>query len=223
MTSQPLRLVVFDATDRGGPWARRARTPASDGRSAERIGLAPVWWLGARTHRLLGGADAWCGVDSWDEALGWARDVATRRGRPIGSLQAWGHGGWGFMRLGQTRLDAAGLEPASALGTSLDALAGALAGPEALVWLRCCSAFGSEGRHFARMLADRLGCRVAGHTHVIGFFQSGTHSIAPGVDPSWDPTEGVIVREGQAASARGSSPFAPNTVTCMHLDLPAAF
>src|SRR5690606_32670414 len=96
-----------------------------------------------------------------------------------------------------------------------------LAGPDALFWLRCCSAFGHTGRLFARAAADRLGCRVAGHTHIIGFFQSGTHSVAPGEEPGWDPREGVRFRDGSPAGALGSAPGAPNTISCLTLGLPA--
>ena len=69
-------------------------------------------------------------------------------------------------------------------------------------------------------LADRVGCRVAGHTHVIGFFQSGTHVLRPGETPSWSPTEGVRFDGSEAVGALGSSPFAPSTITCLHCDPP---
>src|SRR5262249_37394608 len=95
-------------------------------------------------------------------------------------------------------------------------------GPEALVWFRCCSAFGYDaGCAFAADAADRLCARTAGHTHIIGFFQSGTHSVRPGAKSSWDPAEGVRWEGGRAAGALGSSAFAPNTITCLRPSLPA--
>jgi hypothetical protein len=169
-------------------------------------------------HAMIGRADASLGARSWDEALRWAVSVSSREKRPIGSLQAWGHGGWGDMRMGASHLDERQLEPRSELAPLLDELRSTLAGPASLIWLRCCSAFGHRGRTFASGLADRLGCRVAGHTFVIGFFQSGTHVLAPGEAPSWDPAEGVRFDSGRAVGALGSSPFAPSTVTCLHFD-----
>jgi hypothetical protein len=124
------------------------------------------------------------------------------------------------MQIGATSLRSDALRTSDSLASSVDALRDALAGPDALVWLRCCSAFGHHGREFARRLADRLGCRVAGHTHIIGFFQSGTHSLAPGALPAWDLAEGVRFDAGKAIGALGSSPRAPNTITCLARDLP---
>ena len=209
--------MVFDATDRG----IKLPSVGSDGTSSGRVGLTPVWWVGARLHRVTARADAVLGARSWDEALRWAVRVSQERGgTKIASLQAWGHGGWGFMTIGDGRLDASALEPEHALALALDALRAALAGPHALVWLRCCSAFGHHGRHFAAALARRLGCTVAGHTHVIGFLQSGLHVLAPGEEPAWDPREGVLERDGVPTCALGSSVRAPSTVTALRATLP---
>ncbi|AGP39838.1 hypothetical protein SCE1572_38310 [Sorangium cellulosum So0157-2] len=187
------------------------------------IGLSPIWRAGALLHRMRGAADAWLAASSWAEALGWAARTARERGRKIASLQAWGHGGWGYMRLGASRLDEAALRPGSPLDAALDALRAELAGPDAVVWLRCCSAFGHTGQAFARALADRLGCRVAGHTYIIAFYQSGAHSLRPGEAPSWDPREGVRFSGGEPAGALWSSRAAPNTVSCLTSDLPPGY
>jgi hypothetical protein len=61
------------------------------------------------------------------------------------SIQVWGHGGWGWMQLGQMRLDSHALGPRHELAPMLGALRGCLTGPDALFWLRCCSAFGHSG------------------------------------------------------------------------------
>ncbi|WP_437875331.1 DUF4347 domain-containing protein [Sorangium sp. So ce513] len=187
------------------------------------IGLTPIWRAGALLHRMMGAADAWESASSWAEGLGWAARAARERGRKIRSLQVWGHGGWGYMRIGKTRLDEAALRPGSPLDEAITALKGELAGPDALVWLRCCSAFGHTGQAFARALADRLGCRVAGHTYIIAFYQSGTHSLRPGEAPGWDPREGVRFSGGAPAGALWSSRTAPNTVSCLTADLPPGY
>jgi hypothetical protein len=88
------------------------------------------------------------------------------------------------------------------------------------VWLRCCSTFGHHGRDFAARLAERIGVRVAGHTHIIGAWQSGTHSLAPGERAGWDADEGVEITNGVARAARDSSASAPRTISCFRLGLP---
>jgi hypothetical protein len=223
----PLRLVVYDRTDTRPVtrWlsARLSTSPRPDGTSSGSPGLSPIWRAGTWLHRLAGVADATLGAGSWPEALAWAARVAEERARPIGSLQVWGHGGWGFMRLGETRFDAGTLRADHELGPLVDGLRARLAGPEALVWFRCCSAFGAtDGRRFATEAARRLCCRVAGHTYIIGPFQSGTHSVRPGEEPAWDAAEGVKTdAAGQALGARWSGPFEPATISCLRLGLPA--
>jgi hypothetical protein len=219
-----LRLVVYDPTDDlpVTRWLGARLSPNPDGTSSGGPGLSPVWYAGTLLHRLTGAADAAVGARSWNEALTWATSVAEERSRPIGSLQVWGHGGWGFMRLGDTRLDEPSLQPHHALAPVLDAFRAHLAGPEAVLWLRCCSAFGATaGRQFAVAASRRLQCRVAGHTYIIGPFQSGTHSVRPGQEPAWDPTEGVNCdAQGKASSPKWSSPCEPATVSCLRLGLP---
>ncbi len=220
----PLRLVVYDKTDVRSLESRLRARPyhAPDGSLRDGPGLAPIWLAGAWMHRVSRAADASRGVESWAEAIAWAVRTADERGRPIGSLQAWGHGGWGYMLLGEGRLDERALAPDHALASLLDDLKRRLAGPDALVWLRCCSAFGQvAGLRFARRLADRLGCRVAGHTYVIGLFQSGTHSLRPGEEPRWDEREGTRYLGSRPQGAMMSLPGAPRTISCFALDLPA--
>ncbi|MGK4002581.1 DUF4347 domain-containing protein [Sorangium sp. So ce1036] len=242
-----LRLVLFDNTDLGrgaARWVndarrrlvglRRAAAPAApdatapdapppDGTADISIGLTRIWRAGAVLHRMTGAADAWLGAASWAESLAWAARTARARRQKIASLQAWGHGGWGYMALGGTRLDEAALRPGSPLDDALTAFREELTGPEAVVWLRCCSAFGHTGRTFARALADRLGCRVASHTYIIGFYQSGTHSLRPSEEPTWDPREGVRLSGGRPVGARASGASEPNTVTCLTLNLPPGY
>jgi hypothetical protein len=216
--ADPLKLVVFDATDTPSEHVRGA---IAEGAAPRSIGLAPIWWAGTWMHRLLRAADATLGARSWDEALAWAASVAEMRGRPIGSIQFWGHGAWGSMLIGRSQIDRAALENNHPMTAGLDRLRRHLVGPEALFWLRCCSAFGGQrGRVFAEKLSSRLGCRAAGHTYVIGFWQSGTHSLKPGDSASWSPQEGLRGQRDRATSALTSSAKEPNTMTCLGIGLP---
>jgi hypothetical protein len=217
-----LRLVVYDRTDTA-PVAvpRIARDP--DGTARGTGGLSRWWRLGAAGHRIRGRARATTGASSWKEALGWAVAQAEARGAPIDELQAWGHGGWGYMGMGTSRLNSQALT--GGLRAEVDALAEVLA-PGALVWLRCCSAFGHHGRHFAERLAERLRARVAGHTYIIGIWQSGTHSLAPGETPSWPAEEGVELSTGTPQTPRGarvSAPAEPRTVSFLRGGLPSGW
>ncbi len=171
-------------------------------------------------HRGALRATAARGATSWKEAIAWALAQAEARGAPIAEIQAWGHGGWGYMGMGQERLEETSMKSSGSLGAEVDALARALA-PDALVWLRCCSAFGeARGRAFAERLAERLGVRVAGHTFIIGAWQSGTHSLRPGERAGWPIDEGIEATDGRPRCAKLSTPDAPRTLSCLRLGLP---
>lgn len=206
--TRPLRLLVYDRTCTGGPL---------------RPGLSHAWASGSWLYRGLGRLDGVRGVTSWGEALAWLAEVAP--GTRIAEVQYWGHGRWGRARVGGEELD----ERALAAGHPLHAGLGALArrmqpGPEGLLWFRTCETFGmARGKRFARALADLLGCRVAGHTYVIGAVQSGLHSLLPGEEPAWADEEGVP--EGHAgpdepAKGKWSRFGEPNTITCLHGAIP---
>lgn len=218
----PLRVVVWDARDR--LLSHRGGHDGRAGTAAVRLGLSPAWWVGARLHavarRFDGGAFAARGVSSWEEALGFAVSSAERAQAPITELQVWGHGGWGFMDLGESRLDRAALALDAPLAPALDRFRDVL-DRDGRVWLRCCSAFGGRaGRAFAPALARRLAVRVVGHTYVIGVLQSGTHSVAPGEPAQWSLSEGVVLDGGEPVRAKVSGPREPRTVGCLRLDLP---
>jgi hypothetical protein len=191
------RLLVYDRTCAGGPGG---------------LGLSTAWSAGAGLYRGLGRLDESRGVSTWDEALSWL----GARADPISEVQYWGHGRWGSALAGGEVLDAGALAPRHPLRRGLDALRERLA-PGALVWFRTCETFGAaRGLDFARRLADHLGARVAGHTFIIGFHQSGLHGLGPGAVPDWSAGEGLA--EGspeEPRRARWSSPFAPKTITCL--------
>jgi hypothetical protein len=192
-----LRVLVFD-------------------RTCPRLSLA--WRAGARLYRRLGRIDVVRGVASWSDALGWLAAVAE----PIHELQYWGHGKWGALLADREVLDASALQPGHAYRSDLDAIRERLA-PDALIWLRTCETFGAQrGHDFAQRLADFTGARVAGHTHVIGFHQSGLCGLRPGMTPHWSVDEGIVRGTADTPErAAWSHPFRPRTITCLRGDVPA--
>lgn len=202
--SQALRLVLFDATQRG-------RKPA---------GLGLSWQLGTTLYRGLGRVDASFGAQSFAQALDWLANYEPKR--QIGELQYWGHGKWGRLFIDRECLDRSALAPTHALRPRLEALRERLT-PDALLWFRTCETLGAQpGHDFASALADFSGATVAGHTFVIGFFQSGLHALAPGKAPHWSASEGLArgtpTRPQEALS---SGPSRPNTITCLTGEIPA--
>ncbi|HVV82109.1 MAG TPA: hypothetical protein VHE35_03485 [Kofleriaceae bacterium] len=193
-----MRVLVYDRTcvRRGG-------------------GLSIPWAAGAVLYRAARRLEAARGVASWDEALAWLATLAA----PIDELQYWGHGTWGAARVGDERLDARSLLRGHPHRQALDRVG---FGPAPLVWFRTCQTVGARaGIAFAESLADLVGGRVAGHTHVIGFHQSGLHGVAAGRRADWSPDDGL--RDGTPdapRTARPSRPWAPRTITCLHGRVP---
>jgi hypothetical protein len=179
--------------------------------------LSPIWGTGARLYRASRRADAIQGVASWDEALTW---LASHR-EPIREIQYWGHGKWGSALVGEDVFDASSLRDRR---PALEAVRDRLA-PDPLIWFRTCETVGANrGIDFAERLSDFFGARVAGHTHIIGFHQSGLHCLAPGARAHWSPHEGLAEgRPDVPRRAKGSRPWHPRTVTALHGAVPAAW
>lgn len=194
---KPLRLMVFDKTDR----------------------LTPAWASGSLLYRALGRLDATKGVTSWEEAFDWL--AAVDPSRPIGEIQYWGHGKWGSALVDRTSFDASVLAPGHALSKKLAAIKERLA-ENALFWFRTCETFGAApGIDFAERLADHLGARVAGHTFIIGVTQSGLHGLHPGVRADWSNEEGLAEGTPDApVRALWSNRKAPRTITCFDGSVP---
>jgi hypothetical protein len=199
----PLRLLVYDATQ-----ARRA---------PRLLGMS--WQVGARLYRARGLLDASFGATNFDDALAFL----ARAEQPIAEIQFWGHGKWGRALVDRESFDRSALAPGHHFHSRLEAVRERLA-PNALVWFRTCETLGAHaGQDFARRLADFWGARVAGHTFVIGFWQSGLHVVGPGDAPSWDPAEGLAVGTPERPErALNSGPQQPNTITCFTGRLPGA-
>jgi hypothetical protein len=207
MADRPLRVMIYDRSCRGfGPLP----------------GLTHSWAAGAWLYRLLGRLDRWRGVDSWAEALGWLAGLDA----PIAEVQLWSHGQWGNARIAGEVLDRPALQPGHRHHGALGAVAERmLPGGESLWWFRTCQTFGARAGHdFARAWTDRLGCRGAGHSFIIGPWQSGLHSLSPGAVPAWSVEEGIAAGSPDApAKALWSKPWSPNTITCFHGRIPAGF
>jgi hypothetical protein len=206
VSAEPLRLVLFDAT-------QLSRPPRALGAS---------WRAGALLYRTMGHVDATYGARSFAEGLEWV--ARTAKERPIRELQYWGHGKWGRILIDRESLDRGALSPEHPLRPKLEAVRERLA-PGALVWFRTCETLGARaGQDFARAFGDFSGASVAGHTYVIGYFQSGLHVLAPGASPAWTEAEGLRTGTPEApTSALESGPTQPNTVTCFTHRVPASY
>jgi hypothetical protein len=184
--------------------------------------LTASWHAGGLLYALLGRLDARKGVRSWPEALAWLGEV--RPGEPIAEIQFWGHGNWGCAKVAGEPLDVSALSPTHPWHAALQTIRGRLVGPDALWWFRTCETFGRrEGHRFAREWTDFFQCRAAGHTYLIGPWQSGLHALAPGQAPDWSQDEGLPRGESAPRQALWSSPRAPNTITCFHGKVPPRY
>ena len=122
-------------------------------------------------------------------------------------------------------LDASALRPDHPLNPKLAAIKARLTGPGALWWFRTCETFGADAGHeFARAWSSFFDCRAAGHTYVIGPWQSGLHTLRPGQQPDWSVSEALI--EGTPADpkrAAWSTPREPNTISFLHNTIPPGY
>lgn len=204
--SEGLRLIVYDAT-------QVRRKP---------VGLGLSWQYGSRLYRGLEMADAAYGARSFADAFAWL--TKHERSRPIRELQFWGHGKWGRIFIDAESIDAAVLDAKHVHYAGFRAFRERLS-PNALLWFRTCETLGARsGQDFAAALGDATGARVAGHTFVIGFFQSGLHCLGPGRRPHWSQSEGLASGSAEAPrTALPSGPFAPNTITCLNGDVPEGY
>ncbi len=186
------------------------------------MGLSTAWRAGSVLYSRLGRTDAHFGATSLREGLAW---LATYRpSQRISEIQFWGHGKWGRVFVDRQGLDASAFEPGHEHQRVLFAIRERLS-ENALVWFRTCEAFGAHaGQNFAQRVSDFFGARTAGHTFVIGYFQSGLHLLHPGTSPTWSPSEGLSEGDaGRPLRALGSSPSAPNTITCLDGRVPPHF
>lgn len=200
-----LRLIVYDDSCRG----------------RFRQGLSTIWSAGAVLYRARGDAAIARGVHDWREALDWLG--AVEPASTIEELQFWGHGKWGALYVGASAVDRSVFAAGHALATPLARLRERLS-PQTRLWFRTCETFGARrGHDFASAVTDYFGCPAAGHTYVIGFWQSGLHRLNPGQQPDWPANEGLLEGSPDAPRrARVSSPREPSTITCLNSRFPNA-
>jgi hypothetical protein len=199
----PLLLIIYDDTCR----------------SRFGQGLSTIWSAGAKLYRARGAVSHVEGVRDWPQALRVLAETAADR--TIDEIQFWGHGRWGRLFVGEQVLDSSAFAPGHALEPALAAVRERLSA-DARLWFRTCEAFGaSRGHDFARAVTDYFGRPAAGHTYVIGFWQSGLHRLEPGHAPDWPAAEGLL--EGSADAprrAKVSAPGEPNTIHCFDGEFP---
>lgn len=187
-------------------------------------GLTHAWASGAWLYRALGRFDAHFGAPDWTAALAWLAEVTPDR--PIEEIQYWGHGKWGNALIDRVGLGIDALEPDHEHFASLSRIRERmLPGGRSLWWFRTCELFGAEPGHaFARGWSDFFDATTAGHTFIIGHWQSGLHSLRPGETPRWSPREGLA--EGtpdEPVRAHWSKRSAPNTVSFLSGRVPSGY
>jgi hypothetical protein len=205
MAARPLRLMIYDRTCWGGV------VP----------GLTPSWMVGGALFRAIGALDAARGVASWDQGLQWLAEHEPER--PIEEIQYWGHGRFGCALVAGERLDEGSLSEGHPHRPLLERLRPRmLPEDQSLWWFRTCETFGTvRGHQFAQAWTAFFEARAAGHTFVIGPWQSGLHVLSPGQRPDWPVDEGLLLGQREPPRARWSSPLAPHTISCLRPRLPA--
>jgi hypothetical protein len=187
-------------------------------------GLSHAWEVGADLYTGLGRLDGYRGIASWEEGFAWL--AGHEPGRAIGEIQFWGHGKWGEARVGRDVVNERTLLHDSSLAALLAQVRRRLL-PDArsTFWFRTCETLGAHpGQSFARAWSDFWRCRTAGHTFIIGYWQSGLHTLHPEHQPAWPPEEGL--RHGDPRCPRQalwSAPWAPNTISCLSGSIPAGY
>jgi hypothetical protein len=175
--------------------------------------LAYTWFAGGRLYRWSRWLDKCNGVTSWENGLDWL--IKEGRKEPISQIQYWGHGSWGKAWLGRSVISESTLNKSNKIRDRLEELKPLLTS-NALIWFRTCSTFGNKsGQGFAKEFTNYMDCRVAAHTHMIGWWQGGLHSLKPNQSVYWPSKEGVSVNSRGGEKALWSSWRTPNTITCM--------
>lgn len=162
--------------------------------------LGDSWKLGSAFYLLRKKADLVIPATSWNQAIAKLNDID----KPITEIQFWGHGKPGTFFI-------AGKPLTQVLINQMNFKV------DKLIWFRSCATFcGYIGRDFADRMAKKFNCTIAGHTHNIALFHSGLHTASPLRPASWPSDEG-FTKEGKP---KDSSFFAPNTITCLHSEVP---
>ena len=205
-TVRAVRLVIYDGTQL---W------------SWPGPGLSLVWALGARLYRAVGWIDCYKSARNWHDALRWAATVAGET--TIDEIQFWGHGKSGCALIGTDSLDVRYTYSNHPAHPYLCRIRERLSpNGRSLFWFRTCETFlGYRGQQFAAAWAGALQCHVAGHTHMIGVFQSGLCLLGPGQTAYWPPDQGLAAgTPHEPERAMPSTRKTAHTIVCIEHRVP---
>lgn len=176
------------------------------------------WVTGGHFYKLFRGVEETKGCYNWTEALNYLSNVDSDK--KIKSIQFWGHGSPGRVWINGDFLSVRSLLASSTHRSYLLKLKERLT-PESVIWFRSCNVFaGQEGYLFAIAFSQFMNCVVAGHTFIVGPWQSGLHTIKPGERPSWSKEEGIKKKENGETQMLWSKPWSPNTIFCLTGQIP---
>lgn len=175
-----MRLVIYDAT----------RKPSL---------LDESWGAGAFSMWFRERTEGMLGALSWEEVFTWL-DIRVLKHGLIKEVQFWGHGTPGEAYINGEKITEA-IKKALWVKRFTD---------DGLWWFRTCSTFnGEKGKSFAKDFSSWISCKIAGHTHKIGFpTHSGLHSILPNEEPNWLDNEGL----NKNGNLKRSYFWRPNTI-----------
>lgn len=182
--------------------------------------LVSSWWAGGHVYKFFRKIDICKGVESWEEALDWMLSLDSTK--KISMIQFWGHGSPGNVFINGDAINTNVLRSNHPLHLKFQALKKKLT-DQSVIWFRSCTVFqGSKGSFFAKRWAQFFNCKIAGHTFVVGPWQSGLHTLVPDQEPYWPLDEGVA-EEGKGwngSASQMSGPFQTNTIFCLRGDIP---
>lgn len=200
MTAKPLNIMFYDSSD----WAGKD--------------LRTSWVVGGALYKLCGKVDLYSGFQSWFSALQWLLEVSQKN--KIASIQFWGHGTPGNVWINESTLSLASISINAQQRQLLQSIKNNL-DSNTTFWFRSCNVFtGKHGQLFAKSFSNFMNCKVAGHTFIIGPWQSGLHTITPGQQPTWPIGEGMDQNKDGKTKLLWSKPWSPNTITCMNSEIP---
>lgn len=179
------------------------------------------WITGGKFYKMFRGVEHHAGFSSWEDALKWLSSL--EEGKKINSIQFWGHGTPGRVWINGDFLSIRSVIPQHSHNSLLHALKARLT-KDSVIWFRSCNVFaGSEGHLFATIMSSFFNCKVAGHTYIVGPWQSGLHTITPEQRPSWSKEEGLKNKKDGTVEKLWSTPWAPNTIFCLTGKIPESW
>lgn len=176
------------------------------------------WIAGGHFYKMFRSLEETKGCMDWIDALKYLSSVQPEK--KIDTIQFWGHGTPGRVWINNDFLSVRSLLASSPHRAQLLKLKERVT-PETVIWFRSCNVFaGQEGHLFAIAFCQFMNCVIAGHTFIVGPWQSGLHTIRPGERPNWSKEEGLIKKEDGSVEKVWSKPWSPNTVFCLTGKIP---